>query len=90
MGSSVNRACGVARRHPRLLEGASHINMDEAALIRQLVLRSVGYTGVPIPGVPFDRRKGTVLNHEGRVVESEGGGHRTGHLPSCPILNHAV
>jgi DNA-binding transcriptional MocR family regulator len=35
----------VARRHPRLLEGASHINMDEAALIRQLVLRSVGWAG---------------------------------------------
>ncbi|MCB1933788.1 MAG: PLP-dependent aminotransferase family protein [Candidatus Accumulibacter sp.] len=36
---------GVARRHPRLLEGASHINMDEAALIRQLVLRAVGWAG---------------------------------------------
>ncbi|WP_300454286.1 PLP-dependent aminotransferase family protein [Accumulibacter sp.] len=36
---------GVARRHPRLLEGASHINMDEPALIRQLVLRSVGWAG---------------------------------------------
>lgn len=36
---------GVARRHPRLLEGASHINMDEPALVRQLVLRSVGWAG---------------------------------------------
>jgi DNA-binding transcriptional MocR family regulator len=36
---------GVARRHPRLLEAGSHINMDEPALVRQLVLRSVGWAG---------------------------------------------
>ena len=36
---------GVARRHPRLLEASSHINMDEPALVRQLVLRSLGWTG---------------------------------------------
>ena len=36
---------GVLRRHPRLLEAASHINMDEPALVRQLVLRSVGWAG---------------------------------------------
>ena len=36
---------GVVRRHPRLLEGASHINMDEPALVRQLMLRSMGWAG---------------------------------------------
>lgn len=36
---------GVARRHPKLLEGSSHINMDEPALVRQLVLRAVGWAG---------------------------------------------
>ena len=36
---------GVVRRHPQLLEGGSHINIDEAALVRQLVLRSVGWAG---------------------------------------------
>lgn len=45
----------------------------------QLVLRSVGYTGVPLRGVPFDEEKGTILNNEGRVLESHGGGHRKGH-----------
>ncbi len=45
----------------------------------QLVLRSVGYTGIPLRGVPFDEKKGTILNHEGRVLESHGGDHRTGH-----------
>jgi ferredoxin--NADP+ reductase len=45
----------------------------------QLVLRSVGYTGVPLRGVPFDEKRGTILNQEGRVLESHGGAHRTGH-----------
>jgi DNA-binding transcriptional MocR family regulator len=35
----------VARRHPRLLESSSHMNIDEPALVRQLVLRSVGWSG---------------------------------------------
>ena len=38
-----------------------------------LVLRSVGYTGVPIEGVPFDGRRGTILNDGGRVTETDGG-----------------
>ncbi len=32
-----------------------------------LVLRSIGYRGVEMPGVPFDPRKGTIPNVEGRV-----------------------
>jgi ferredoxin--NADP+ reductase len=44
-----------------------------------LVLRSVGYTGIPLRGVPFDERRGTILNEHGRVLESHGGDHRTGH-----------
>lgn len=34
----------------------------------QLVLRSVGYRGVPLDGLPFDPASGTVPNAEGRVV----------------------
>jgi ferredoxin/flavodoxin---NADP+ reductase len=45
----------------------------------QLVLRSVGYTGVPLPGIPFDERRGTILNREGRVLEGPEGPHRVGH-----------
>jgi ferredoxin--NADP+ reductase len=36
-----------------------------------LVLRSVGYRGVPLPGVPFDEAKGTIPNEAGRVVGAE-------------------
>ncbi len=34
----------------------------------QLVLRSVGYRGVPLEGLPFDARTGTVPNLAGRVL----------------------
>ncbi|MEW2576926.1 FAD-dependent oxidoreductase [Streptomyces syringium] len=34
----------------------------------QLVLRSVGYRGVPIPGLPFDPERGTVPHTGGRVL----------------------
>lgn len=33
-----------------------------------MVLRSVGYKGVPLPGVPFDNRKGVIPNQAGRVL----------------------
>ncbi|HEY4723575.1 MAG TPA: FAD-dependent oxidoreductase [Anaerolineae bacterium] len=34
-----------------------------------LVFRSVGYRGVPLPGVPFNDRWGVVLNEKGRVID---------------------
>jgi ferredoxin/flavodoxin---NADP+ reductase len=34
----------------------------------QLVLRSVGYRGVALPGLPFDDERGVVPNEEGRVL----------------------
>jgi ferredoxin--NADP+ reductase len=36
-----------------------------------LVFRSVGYRGVPIPGVPFHDAWGVILNDKGRVLEPE-------------------
>lgn len=36
----------------------------------QLVLRSVGYQGVPLPGLPFDERTGTVPHAAGRVLRA--------------------
>lgn len=34
-----------------------------------LVFRSVGYKGVPLPGLPYDERKGTIPNEFGRVID---------------------
>ncbi len=42
-----------------------------------LVLRSIGYRGIPIPGVPFDERAGLIPNREGRVLD-ENGAHAPG------------
>ncbi len=33
----------------------------------QLVVRSVGYRGVPTPGLPFDEKTATIPNSEGRI-----------------------
>ena len=37
-----------------------------------LVLRSVGYRAVPLPGVPFDERSFVLPNERGRVLASDG------------------
>lgn len=39
----------------------------------QAVYRAVGYYSSPVPGVPFDRRRGTIPNVEGRVTTEPGG-----------------
>lgn len=36
-----------------------------------VVFRSIGYRGIPMPGVPFDDKRGLIPNHEGRVVEGD-------------------
>ena len=36
-----------------------------------LVFRSVGYRGVPLPGVPFNDSWGVILNEKGRVLDSD-------------------
>ena len=36
-----------------------------------LVLRSVGYKGLPVEGVPYNQRNGTIPNEVGRIVDPE-------------------
>jgi ferredoxin/flavodoxin---NADP+ reductase len=43
---------------------------DREELPVQLVVRSVGYRGVPTPGLPFDEKSGTIPNAGGRVEGS--------------------
>jgi adrenodoxin-NADP+ reductase len=45
-----------------------------------LVLKSVGYRSVGIPGLPFDDRAGIVRNVNGRVVDGQGQRVRAMHL----------
>jgi len=37
----------------------------------ELVFRSVGYRGVPLPGVPFNERWSVILNEKGRVLDPD-------------------
>lgn len=37
-----------------------------------LVFRSIGYRGMPLPGVPFDDHQGIIPNKRGRVVNEHG------------------
>ena len=43
-----------------------------------MVLRSVGYLGVKIPGVPFDEKAGRIPNEAGRVLAAPGGAVSSG------------
>lgn len=37
-----------------------------------LVFRSIGYKGIPLPGVPFDEKNGIIPNQQGRVIDRVG------------------
>ena len=37
-----------------------------------VVFRSIGYKGTPLEGVPFDERRGTIPNDQGRVLGEDG------------------
>ena len=46
--------------------------MAWSTLAADLVVRSVGYRGLPLPGVPFDESTGRVPHSEGRVIRDGG------------------
>ena len=63
------RVSGVEVERTRInadgyVEGTGQVHPLDA----QLVVRSVGYRGVPLPGVPFDESTGRVPHAEGRVI----------------------
>ena len=56
---------------PRATEQVEELPVDR-------VFRSVGYRGMPLPGVPFDDRRGVVANAAGRVLDTDERGPLTG------------
>lgn len=48
----------------------------------ELVFKAIGYRGIPVPGVPFDQKKGIVPNQDGRVLDKVGGAAIDGHYVS--------
>jgi ferredoxin/flavodoxin---NADP+ reductase len=47
---------------------------EEEVIECGLVLRSIGYRGMPLAGVPFDDARGLIRNEGGRVVADDGAG----------------
>ena len=64
---------GLTLERTRLDEQGRLVGTGELETLGvQLVLRSVGYQSVPLPGVPFDERSCTVPHSEGRVLGADG------------------
>lgn len=63
----------VLGRNELVDEGGRIVAKDTGAreeLPAQLVVRAVGYRGIPTPGLPFDDRSGTIPHTDGRVEGS--------------------
>jgi ferredoxin/flavodoxin---NADP+ reductase len=68
----------------RIVVGRNELQRDDSGRIRAvdtgeretiecgLVLRSIGYKGIPIDGIPFDESAGLIHNEGGRVHDGEG------------------
>jgi ferredoxin--NADP+ reductase len=55
-----------------LVDGRAVATDDREIVDCGIVFRSVGYHGVPLPGVPFDDAAGVVPNDRGRVLGEDG------------------
>lgn len=71
------RVSGVRFERTELVQGDSgRVDVrgtgEHVTIPAQLVLRSVGYRGAPLPGVPYDERGGVIPNSAGRVVSESG------------------
>jgi len=72
------RVGGLQVERNRLVAGEGGYMRSEGTgavdeLAAGLVLRSVGYRGVPLPDVPFDDRRHLIPNRLGRVTDGPGG-----------------
>lgn len=45
---------------------------EEEVIPVGMVFRSVGYLGQPLPNIPYNEKKGTIRNEQGRVVDDGG------------------
>jgi ferredoxin--NADP+ reductase len=69
----TDRVTGLTVERTRLdAAGKLHGTGELETIDAQMVLRSVGYQSVPLPGVPFDERSHIIPNQEGRVLGADG------------------
>jgi ferredoxin--NADP+ reductase len=60
-----------------IVDGRAVATGEEEVISCGLVIRSIGYRGAPLAGIPFDERRGLISNLGGRVL-GEGGEHEVG------------
>ncbi|AEF38841.1 FAD-dependent oxidoreductase [Hoyosella subflava] len=72
-----DRVTGLRAVRNELVSGPNGLHAqptDETEDIEtSLVLRSVGYRGTALPGLPFDEKGGTIPNDRGRILDAPGG-----------------
>jgi ferredoxin--NADP+ reductase len=61
-------------RFARVADGSLQATGETEDIEAQLIVKSVGYFGQPLEGVPFDGRSGTIPNADGRVSMPDGSG----------------
>jgi ferredoxin--NADP+ reductase len=72
-GDEAGEAVQGLRVAKNRLEGGRAVPTGEEELIEcGLVVRSIGYRGRPLPGVPFDEGRGLISNDDGRVTDENG------------------
>lgn len=76
IGDDDGRVCAMRLVHNELYKTESGSLRSRAVDQHEeipvgLVFRSIGYEGVPIPGVPFNERWGVIYNEQGRVINPE-------------------
>jgi ferredoxin--NADP+ reductase len=76
-GATPRKVLGTDRTEALVVAGTDGGTVDRIEC--GMVLRAVGYRGLPIAGLPFDETTGTVANVAGRVVEAATGQAVAGH-----------
>jgi ferredoxin--NADP+ reductase len=69
------RVQGVRLERNRLIKDAQGTYKAQGTKVYEeipcdMIFRSIGYKGHPLPGVPFDERDGIIPNREGRVLDA--------------------
>jgi ferredoxin/flavodoxin---NADP+ reductase len=72
LGDGDGPVTGVRVVRNRLEYGRAVPTGEEEVIPCGLVIRSIGYRGRPLAGVPFDERRGLIRNDGGRVCDEDG------------------
>lgn len=69
----TDHVTGITLERTALDESGRVVGTGEASTLdAELVLRAIGYRGVPLPGLPFDLEHGVIPNEDGRVTTEDG------------------